>query len=171
MLHAVEVFNEKEFYPITLDWCNDKKIVYTAASDIHGTIASTYNLDEFNRPMTLVFAKDRTVESVREALFAGRTVAWFGKYIAGREELLAAIFKASVETDFAEETKKSKIYKVKNLSDVAFYLVSDDGTQFEIPAYSETRVSIPKNHDLNFEITNLMITATKNLNIMFPATK
>jgi hypothetical protein len=41
----------------------------------------------------------------------------------------------------------------------------------EIPAYSETRVSIPKNHDLHFEITNLMITATKNLNIKFPATK
>lgn len=171
MLHAVEVFNEKEFYPITLDWCNDKKIAYTAASDIHGTIASTYNLDEFNRPMTLVFAKKRTEESVREALFAGRTVAWFGNFLAGSEELLSAIFKASVEAKFIEETKKVKIYEVKNLSDVAFQLVSADGTQLKIPANCETRVNIPLNNDLHFEVTNLLITATKNLNINFPTTK
>jgi hypothetical protein len=168
MLHAVEVFNEKEFYPITLDWCNEKKIVYIAASDIHGTIASTFNLDEFNRPMTLVFAKKKSVESIREALIAGRTVAWFGKYLAGSKELLAAIFKASIVADFAEETKRSKIYNVKNLADIAFQLISDDGTQFEISAYSETRVSIPKNHDLHFEVTNLLITTTQNLKIDFP---
>jgi len=171
MIHAVEVFNENEFYPITLDWCNDKKIAYTAASDIHGIIASTYNLDEFNRPMTLVFAKQRTEESLREALFAGRTVAWFGNYLAGSEELLSAIFKASVVANFTGETKKSKTYNVRNQADIAFQLLSADGTSIKIPAYSETKVNLPKDSDLRFVVTNLMITTSSNLEIDFPVTK
>ena len=36
--------------------------------------------------MTLVMAKERTAESIREALEAGRTVAWASKYLVGKEE-------------------------------------------------------------------------------------
>ncbi len=170
-LHGVEVFNEQEWYPIALDWCNDKKLTYIATSDIHGLIASTYNVHESHRPVTLVFAADKTEDALRDALFANRAVAWFGNYLAGSEDLLSAIFRASVVADFAEETQKSKIYNVKNLSDVAYQLASDDGTRIKILAYSETRVNIPNNHDLRFEVTNLMITATQNLKIDFPVSK
>jgi len=170
-LHGIEVFNEQEWYPLALDWCNDKNLTYIATSDIHGLIANTYNVSNLHRPVTLVFAAERTEAALREALFANRTVAWFGNYLAGSEELLSDIFEASVVADFAEETKKSNTYNVKNLSDVAFNLASADGTRIKIPAYSETRVNIPKNSDLRFEVTNLMITATRNLEIDFPATK
>ncbi|KAF0236253.1 MAG: hypothetical protein FD181_2906 [Prolixibacteraceae bacterium] len=126
-----------------------------------------------HRPVTLVFATERTEAALREALFANRTVAWFGNYLAGSEKLLSAIFKASVSVvaDFAEEAQKDKIYNVKNLSDISFKLASSDGTLIKIPAYSESRVNIPKNSDMRFEVINLMITATKNLEIEFHVTK
>ena len=121
-----------------------------------------------HRPVTLVFATDRTEVALRDALFANRTVAWFGKYLAGSEELLTAIFKASVVAEYSDENKKDKVYNVKNLSDVAFQLASADGTRLKIPANSETKIYIPKNSNLRFEVTNLMITATRNLQIEFP---
>jgi hypothetical protein len=168
MLHAVEVFNEKEFYPITLDWCNDKKISYTAASDIHGTIAGTFNLDDFNRPMTLVFAEQRTEESLREALFAGRTVAWFGHFLAGKEEFLHAIFDASLTTKPIDDNKHGKNYLVKNNSDIPFLLNSAGGLNFTIEAYSETKINLPTNSNRTFEVSNLLITSTRKLTIEFP---
>ena len=168
MLNAVEVFNEKEFYPVTLDWCNEKNIAYMAASDIHGIIASTYNLDEYNRPLTLVFAKDRTEESLREALFAGRTVAWFVNYLAGKEEYLREIFEASINTAFQNENEHGKNYLVKNISDIPFTLVSDDGTSFILTANSESMVNIPNGNNAKFEVSNLLITTNQNLVVNFP---
>jgi hypothetical protein len=170
-LHGVEVFNEQEWYPIALDWCNDNLLAYIATSDIHGLITGTYNFHDSQRPVTLVFASDRTEAKLREALFANRTVAWFGNYLAGSEELLTAIFKASVVTEFSGENKNGKSYNVKNLSDVAFKLTSTDGTRIKIPAYSETEISIPRKSNLRFEVTNLLITATRNLQITFPIEK
>jgi predicted metal-dependent phosphoesterase TrpH len=168
MIHAVEVFNEQEFYPVTLDWCNEKNIAYTAASDIHGIIASTYNLDEFNRPLTLVFAKNRSEEALREALFAHHTVAWFGKYLAGKEEFLREIFKSAVTSTFHEETKYGNNYLVKNNCEITFELKAEDGTGFSIPANKETIINIKKNSSLKFTVSNLMITTKQSLTVDFP---
>ncbi|HCC85901.1 MAG TPA: hypothetical protein DEQ06_04790 [Porphyromonadaceae bacterium] len=55
------------------------------------------NKDYVHRSMTLVMASERTPEAIREALDAGRTVAWAGKYLAGKEEHLRALFRACVE--------------------------------------------------------------------------
>ena len=39
-----------------------------------------------HRPMTLIFARERTLEGVREALFAGRTAIYY--YLPGERDLL-----------------------------------------------------------------------------------
>jgi hypothetical protein len=44
MLHAIEVFNEKKWYPIALDWCMEKNVAPHAASDIHGINSELYNI-------------------------------------------------------------------------------------------------------------------------------
>jgi len=63
--------------------------------------------------MTLVLAKERTVEAIREALFANRTIAWFDESLAGKKEYLKAFFEESVETNFYEQTKNGKNYILK----------------------------------------------------------
>ena len=47
--------------------------------------------------MTLVFAKDASLEAIREALFARRTAAYSGNLLVGKEEFLRPIFEASIE--------------------------------------------------------------------------
>ncbi|WP_163322122.1 PHP domain-containing protein [Draconibacterium mangrovi] len=164
MLHAIEVFNEKEWYPIALDWCMDKNIAPHAASDIHGINSEMYNLKDYHRPMTLVLAKERTQESIREALFANRTVAYFGNILAGKEEYLKAIFEASVKIEFYREYEKGKTYIIANKSDVPFVLSSEEDL-FTIPANGETMVNIPNGFNNRVEVKNLHVKGTKNLKL------
>ena len=114
--------------------------------------------------MTLVLAKKRTEESIREALFDNRTVAWFGNNLAGKEEYLKAIFETAVDIRFYNETRRGKVYIANNNSDVPFHLISDAGQKFNIPANGETMITLKENNR-NFEVNNLFVKGTKNLKI------
>ena len=164
MLHAIEVFNEKEWYPISLDWCMDKDIAPHAASDIHGINSEAYNLDEYNRPMTLVLATERTEEALREALFANRTIAYFGHNLAGKEEYLKEFFNTAVEVKLYNEGRKGKNYMVKNNSDVPFTL-SSEKVNFTIPANGQTMINIPIEAKNEFVAKNLFVRGTENLKL------
>jgi hypothetical protein len=96
-LHGIELFNYKEYYPVVSDWCNERDLALFANSDIHDSELSTYGIHNPLRPVTLVLAKERTEESVREAFFARRTVAWAAGTLWGRDPWLPELFKASVE--------------------------------------------------------------------------
>jgi 3',5'-nucleoside bisphosphate phosphatase len=95
LLHGIEVYNKKTFFPFAVDWANDKKLTITSGSDEHKLIDLTYEKDS-HRPITLVFAKENTVESIREAMFAGRTAAYFENQMYGHTEHLTQLFNASV---------------------------------------------------------------------------
>jgi predicted metal-dependent phosphoesterase TrpH len=165
MLHAIEVFNEKEWYPIALDWCMEKDIAPHAASDIHGINSEFYNLRQYHRPMTLVFATERTEDAIREALFENRTIAWFGNTLAGKEEFLTAFFHAAVKINFIEETGNEKKYALKNSSDVPYFLVAENGREFVIPALGENLITISSNTGKYFNVLNLLTSSSKNLKV------
>ena len=93
-------------------------------SDIHGVISEEYSGPEyFHRPMTLVFAKERTEASLREALFAGRTAVWYGDRLAAFEEYAAPLFKSviSAGTPFKDDGK-TIWFEVTNSSDIPMIL-------------------------------------------------
>ena len=165
MLHAIEVFNEKEWYPIALDWCMEKDIAPHSASDIHGINSEFYNLKKYHRPMTLVLATDRTEDAIREALFANRTIAWFGNNLAGKEEFLTAFFHAAVKINFIEEAGNGEKYVFKNSSDVPYFLIAENGREFYIPAMGESIISNSLEVDKYYTIKNLFIGARENLKV------
>lgn len=162
-LHGIEVFNEKEWYPIALEWCVDKNLTVFANSDIHGITAGMYNLKKYHRPLTLVFAESSTEKAIKEALFAKRTVAWFGNNLAGEEEFLKAIFNEAVSYELIRENNKSKTLVFKNSSDVPFFIKAENGKEFTIPANGENMVDITKN--CKCKITNLYIYGLSNLEL------
>jgi hypothetical protein len=112
--------------------------------------------------MTLVFAKERTKESLREAMFDNRTVAWFGDKMIGRENILVQLFEASLEvqkTNLGDEDEL--VVKVKNVSEIPFQLSDDNGYSKTIPALGETFVTLP-GANKSFRVTNL-ITGTEEV--------
>lgn len=157
LINGIEVFNEQEYYPIAMDWCINRNLAVIGNSDIHGITASTYDLVKGHRPMTLVFAKDRSLESIREALFSNRTLAFFDNKLAGKEEYLRAIFKASVTITGTGrfDNKKQEYYEIKNSSDIPFEIKTMSGDLLSIPAESSLVMRIKPEDFQNITIQNL----------------
>ncbi|MGL4943390.1 MAG: twin-arginine translocation signal domain-containing protein [Thermoguttaceae bacterium] len=96
-IHGVEVFNGTSYYPVALDWCNERNITPIANSDIHKSEWNMYGHHNLLRPMTLILAKERSVASVREAFFAQRTIGFAAGMIFGRAPWVEELFRAAVK--------------------------------------------------------------------------
>ena len=107
LIDGVEVMNTDEFYPCVIDRVQERGLFISANSDIHATTASDYSSEGNLRPMTLILAKDKSLESLKEALVADRTIAVAFNTICGSEKLLSDFFKASVSVRVIDE-KDSK---------------------------------------------------------------
>ena len=135
ILHGIEVINGFGIHLKALDWCVDKGLTVMGSTDMHNLVAYTYDFSKeyVHRTMTLVLAKERTAESIREALVAGRTVAWASKILAGKEENVRALFGACVQlmpVHYTEEKKngdKINYYELRNNSDLYFELDLKEG--------------------------------------------
>lgn len=132
MLHGIEVFNEG-FCHEAMSWANEKKLTMMGNSDVHGPI----DVEEGHRPLTLVFAKNRTINGIKEALFAKRTAVYFNNTIAGRSAFLDPLFFASLSYDKAPlklKNRESKVVKITNNSDLDYELeLVQPGVGFDAP--------------------------------------
>ena len=95
LIDGVEVFNSYEFYPEVIGRAVEAGHYICCGSDLHITSNERYGHYGKLRDMTLVLAKDSSLESIREALEARRTLAYAYGDIAGSEELLKDFFKAA----------------------------------------------------------------------------
>lgn len=115
-IDAYEAYNYMESYPLTFDWHEQYGIAPMANTDIHGTVALDYDCgDGWMRPMTLVFAVENTEASIREALEAKRTLAFFQGNLVGDKEYLSKLLSASLMTRQVGER-----IAVSNISDITY---------------------------------------------------
>ena len=127
LLHGIEVVNEFSYSDEALQIALDNNLTIMGASDIHGLIDWDYKVPEGgHRPITLVFAKERTPEAIKEGLFNRRTVVWFDNTLIGRAEHLNPLIKASIVVEKASYIGSSSIAEVsiKNNSDAEFLLLN-----------------------------------------------
>ncbi|MFO7853398.1 MAG: Sb-PDE family phosphodiesterase [Bacteroidota bacterium] len=159
-IHGIEFFNYKEYYPNILEWCKEYNLAVIANSDIHDIIAETY--DNTTRPMTLVFAKERTKESIKEAMFDTRTLAYFNNTLAGREDLLRQIFEASISLDKPYHENERYIWiEITNSSDIPFHMMNGKAgaaKEFTIEANSITTLRVEKDSEksLEWDVKNML---------------
>lgn len=167
LINGIEVFNEQEFYPIVLDWCLNRNMAVICNSDIHDVTANFYDLQNGHRPMTLVFAKDRSLESLKEALFANRTLAWFDNKLAGKEEFLRAFFEASVTIKpIAAINRKSKaLYEISNVSAIPYDIETSKGDKLFIPAESSLILPLDSVNCKGSKVRNLFTGSRSNLKV------
>ena len=116
LIMGIEVINGL-YVPLVHHWADDKNLTKMANSDSHGDISLR---DGFYRAMTIVFARDRSVAGIREALFAGRTVVYAQNYLYGKEELIKPIFINSLKTRVLRSTDRNIAVEIRNLSGLPF---------------------------------------------------
>lgn len=162
-INGIEVFNHMEYYPVAFDWCRSKELTFLANSDIHETIAGNYGSGKAARPMTLVFATENSEKAIKEALFAGRTVAFFNGQMAGKEEYLTALFKASLVWEVKDADQGA--YQVSNMSDIT-YRFTCNNQLYILPAGKAIGLVLPKEGKIT--VLNCFTGANKNLEINLP---
>ncbi|WP_419214000.1 Sb-PDE family phosphodiesterase [Maribacter sp. X9] len=160
-LHGIEVINSVDYAQESLALALENNLTIIGTSDIHGLIDWDYTEKGNNRPITLVFAKEKGLESIQEALFAGRTVAVYNDLLVGKEEFLKPLLKASIsiekanyidntqvlELELKNETSSNLLFQ--NESEYTFY---DSSPVFEIAA-GETKKLLVKTLEEKKQIT------------------
>jgi hypothetical protein len=130
-LHGIEFANEHEHYPGVLEYTEKYGLAVLGCSDIHYTIKDDF-LDDFShRTMTLVFATERSEKAIKEALFAGRTLAWtHDDILAGPAEITEAFVRACLQIS----PKAMQRTEIVNLSEIPFVLSDAKNRTHHLPA-------------------------------------
>jgi len=165
-LHGIEYFNEYETYrnAAVMEMCREHKLAVMGNSDVHGVISETYMEPQYtHRPVTLVFARERTMESIREAMFAGRTAVWYGGSLAGFEQFTGPIFKAAVRAGAPyKDDGKSIFFEIANHSDLPMMLTGGpEGapSELKLPANEVVRVRADRRYlqqPLTYNVSNIV---------------
>jgi hypothetical protein len=133
-LHGIEVFNDSSYYPVVSQWCEERNLAIFACSDGHASEWNWYGHQNPLRPMTLIFAKERSHDSIREAFFANRTVAWAAGMVIGSRFWLEQLFEACVTM-----TRKPGLLELTNKSDIPCF-VQAGGTVRELDAQASLSI-------------------------------
>lgn len=171
-LQGMEFFNNSEYYPLVFRFCEENNLALMGNSDVHAIISEVYaGKENIHRPMTLVFAKERTHDSLKEAMFAHRTMVFFRDILAGREELARPFFNAciSVSKPFYENDKNIFI-EITNKSDIPFYLVNGKAntpSAITLAPNASTRVLVSRKatSPLVYDVKNIMTGENKVLKV------
>lgn len=176
-LHGIEVVNGFGFHKKALDWALDRNLTIIGNTDIHNLIAHDYDIERegIHRTMTLVMAKDRSAESIREALEKGNTVAWSSQYLFGKEEHVRDLFHAcvTIEPAYHQKTnaqKKTTVYhEIRNNSDLYFELALKEGkgTQKVVlhPGSSQILTADDGQSKLIYEVVSTFVRSNKHLQV------
>lgn len=112
-LHGIEVINSVDYAKESLAIALEQNLTIMGTSDIHGLIDWDYTEKGNHRPLTLVFAKEKSLQSIQEALFERRTVAVYNSLLVGRPEYLAPLLNSSIKVNKAEYFGATKILRVE----------------------------------------------------------
>jgi DNA-directed RNA polymerase subunit L len=180
-MNGIEVVNENSYYPEVFQWALDKKIKLMGNYDIHDPIQTAIDFDKgAHRATTLVFAKERTAEAIREALENRRTAVFHNEFLIGEEQYIRSIFNNSIEiTDIKQDQNRITV-QFQNKSSLTFFLKKTAHNKnviyfrdYKIEPHSRNSITIRfadgYNNDgkLNFEVTNLLVKPGKGLDCSY----
>jgi len=169
---GMEVANGDEYYPTAHRWCLEKDLTMLGNSDIHDADLRRSSTSQDHRTMTLVFVKEPTLAGLKEALQQRRTVVWFKDQLIGREDLLRALFEASVRVARPNvRAKTSLTVEIRNdcQADLRLDRTGAVGPlQIVLPARSTCLVKIAASNtakplELEYTATDLLVAPGKGL--------
>ena len=171
LLHGIEVVNELYYSEEALRIALENDLTIMGTSDIHELIDWQYRVHSGgHRPVTLVFAFEKTKESLKKALMAGRTVVWFNQKLIGKIENLIPLINSSLVIESASYIKNTSIAHViiKNISDAPYtlrnqsnYVLHNTTDLISIPPHSYSILDVrtvdkKKKFELQFEVLNAL---------------
>ena len=181
MMHGIEVVNGIAgggYYTEAHRWCLEKKLTMIGNTDVHGPMQSF--MPGSHLTMTLVFARNATLEAIYEALMDRRTAVYHNEFIIGEEKYLKELFENAVDIKVTK-TNKTAIITLTNKSGLTFYLKSANhdarivyfrNTAIEpaiLTPHSTFTISVRLNDgitggDVNFSVENFLVKPDTGMN-------
>ena len=184
-LHGIEIVNDDTFSKEAFEIALDNNLTLIGTSDVHNLIEWDYSIREGeHRPVTLIFAKERTPKSIKEALFEGRTMVWFKDVLIGKESNLVPLLQSVIsikslgyqegtQVDATAETTILTVIIRNNsstklqLQNQSIYTFLKSTDLIEISSNSEIKLEVKTlkkldNLQLDFRVLNALITPNNN---------
>lgn len=159
LIDGVEVMNGSSFYPGVIDRVQDRDLFIAACTDVHGS--NKYGV--FERPMTLIMAKDKSLESIREALEARRTLAYGFNTLSGEEQLLKDFFAAGVKVQVIREGSSSTELMLTNTTPFTYIIRQDGKNQQRVAPCTSILMKASKGQrSIKFEVLNMWSRSDKH---------
>lgn len=174
LFSGIEIYNETTYSDEALDIAKEYDLTILGNSDIHGLIDWQYNLSEGeHRPVTLVFAREKSEGSLREALQERRTVVWFDNTLVGNEEYLVPLVEQSMAVTrysgrqvvtILVENRSGADYILENQSEYTFH---DHARVFILKAHGTTKIQVKtlkklERFELRFKVLNAFISPDRH---------
>jgi hypothetical protein len=114
LLHGIEVVNDITYSDEALKIALDNNLTIMGTSDIHGLVDWQFDIQGGGqRPVTLVFARERTAESIKEGLMARRTVVAFKNTLIGKSDNLLPLLQESLIVTKAVYADRSDVLTIE----------------------------------------------------------
>jgi len=169
LLDGIEVVNDKTYSDEALQIALDNNLTIMGTSDIHKLIDWEFKVaDGGHRPITLVLARERSPEAIKEALMQRKTVVFFKDMLIGRSEELAPLVQACLSITQSAYAGKSNVLNVTitngsscpfTLRNAGPFTFHNNGELIRVPANGEVEVQVKTiervpQAELRFEIMN-----------------
>lgn len=169
-LQGIEICNGDEYYKDAHGWAIERGLTLIGNSDIHDPSPGREPTPDKHRTMTLVFAREKSLDAVKEALLAGRTAVWCRNRLFGHEAQLAPLFAAGVRISPPHHRDKENMWvEVRNACEVDIELSRDGAgkpAKITLPAKSTIIVKLPapkEDEALPYQVTNFLTVPDKPL--------
>ena len=182
LLHGIEVVNFDTFSEEAMQIALDNELTMMGTSDVHVLIDWDFNKKEesFHRPITFIMSKNRTIKSIRDALFNGDTFIWYRDLIIGRSNNLKQVIQNNLKViskGYGFKGRKVEILQLElinksvapiSLNYIGKYTFHNDYKFIELKPRSSKTIyvktkKIEETVSLEFEILNYVIAPKTNL--------
>jgi hypothetical protein len=134
LLDGIEIMNGGEFYPQAITRAQKYNLFVSSNTDIHQSTMENYDKRGTGRNMTIIFAKDKSLKSLREAIDARRTLAYSYGTLAGDKELIRKVFEASVSARKTTVDQKGRAQVILTNNSSIEWLLVREGEKMQVLA-------------------------------------
>lgn len=178
LMDGIEIFNQFDGYSSEAHhWAIQHHLAILSGTDCHHPLFTVFDYEHGQlRPTTLVFAREKTIPAIREALNQRRTAVFAEGKVYGYEETLSPLSDAVLQVASAKMTEKKASVTLKNTSSIPLYLTKAPGSEefiytryIYIPPFGTynttysyidgSKTLSKKEFDMHFTIENFFIDA------------
>lgn len=127
LFQGIELINSNLYVPIVHQWADEKGLTKMANTDWHSNIRVR---EGWHRGMTIAFAKERSIEGLKEALVNRQTICYTSNHLYGEQQFLEPFFHNSLKIRKLSETDKTVIIEIRNTSGMPYEILPEEDDQY-----------------------------------------